>query len=303
MKCKLFFALIVCLTLCSQSANAQVYITDFKTQKIEKEYFPEYETKFTAYYNEDGMFYVEDFSVKIEFPETELISSDDKEQVRAKIATILLNDATITNQYEIEKQSIEKHFLAKYNQHLVRGNVECEKFLEQVKATNEDASSDLFWEPSFYGRINGELIFYTNSFISYRLVVEKCNAMSCLRSETTIVYDVINKRFVKENDFLPAENLEAFTSLLQTAITREQKLAYNNGQISCNGNFFLDEYGITYVFNSKDYLEEHEAKLYVVLDPKQFRPLLKQESIVYKFFNIGQVERAKAKKQNKPLIK
>ena len=82
-------------------------------------------------------------------------------------------------------------------------------------------------------------------------------------------------------------------------MTREQKLAYNKAEINYNSNFYIDEYGLTYVFNSDKYLDEYEATIHVQLNGKYIRQLTKTESVVYKFFNIGQVERAKAKKQNK----
>ena len=97
------------------------------------------------------------------------------------------------------------------------------------------------------------------------------------------------------------EKIESYSELLKKTITREQRIAYNKTNIDYNGNFYIDEYGITYVFNSDKYLDEFDATIHVLLDPKIVRQQAKNESIVYKFFNIGQVERAKAKKQNKTI--
>ena len=105
-----------------------------------------------------------------------------------------------------------------------------------------------------------------------------------------------------ENDFLLPDKSEAYLEQIRSTMTREQKLTYNKSEINYNGNFYIDEFGLTYVFNSDKYLDEYEATIHILLNPKYIRQMLKPESIVYKFFNIGQVERAKAKKQNKAIV-
>ncbi len=160
-------------------------------------------------------------------------------------------------------------------------------------------SDEMLWEPAYYGTISGKLIFQTNMFLSYSITEKSCNAMTCIRKETTFVYDIVNKRFLTENDFLLPEKTNDYLELIRNTMTREQKLAYNKAEINYNSNFYIDEYGLTYVFNSDKYLDEYEATIHVLLNGKYIRQLTKTESVVYKFFNIGQVERAKAKKQNK----
>ena len=171
--------------------------------------------------------------------------------------------------------------------------------MSNIKSKNPAMSDEMLWEPSHYGILTGKLTCQTNMFLSYSITEKTCNAMTCIRKETAFVYDIVNKRFLTENDFLLPDKAEAYSELIRSTITREQKLAYNKPEINYNGNFYLDEFGLTYVFNSDKYLDEYEATIHVLLNAKYVRQLTKPESVVYKFFNIGQVERVKAKKQNK----
>lgn len=298
-KCRRIILGIIALSCIYMSAKAQVYISDYKIQKTTKSLFSSYETMMTTYRDEEGEIFVDEFQVNIEFPEKNALDAESEKDVREKITQITIGNTSTSTPNEIINEYISKSFLSKYNTHLIFGDNECKTFISNTKSKNLLISDDMLWEPSAYNTLSGKLICLTNTFLSYSIVVESCNAMTCLRKETTFVYDIIHKRFLSESDFVLPEKIEVYTEQIRNNMTREQKLAYNKQDIGINGNFYIDEYGITYVFNSDKYLDEFEATIHVLLDAKMVRQQTKTESIVYKFFNIGQVERTKAKKQNK----
>ena len=279
--------------------EAQVYISDYKVTKTAKTLFSSYETTLTTYREEGGDIFVDEFRANIEFPEKNALDAVSEKDVTDKIAQLLIGNSSNTLPNEIINEYISKNFLAKYSSHKIFGDNECNNFIASTKSKNLLISDEMLWEPSAYEILTGKLICQTNMFISYSVIVESCNAMTCLRKETTFVYDIIHKKFLKESDFVLPEKLEAYTELIKNTMTREQKIAYNKQNINSNGNFYIDDNGLTYVFNSDKYLDEFEATIHVLLDAKLVRQQVKSESIVYKYFNIGQVERAKAKKQNK----
>lgn len=298
-KCRRIILGIIALSCIYVSANAQVYITDHKINKTTKCMFSEYETSFSTYRLEDEDIYVDEFIVDMELPESGSLDEVSEKDIREKISTIVIGDGKDTNPENLIEKYITEKYLLKYGTHKIHGDTECENFISNIKSKNPAMSDEMLWEPSHYGILTGKLIYQTNMFLSYSITENTCNAMTCIRKETTFVYDIVNKRFLSENDFLLPDKANEYLDLIRTTMTRDQKLTYNKQEINYNGNFYIDEYGLTYVFNSEKYLDEYEATIHVLLNPKYIRPLFKTESIVYKFFNIGQVERAKAKKQNK----
>ena len=298
-KCRRIILGIIALSCIYVSAKAQVYITDHKINKTTKCLFSEYETSFSTYRLEDGDIYVDEFIVDIELPESGSLDEVSEKDIREKISSIVIGDAGEVNPETLIDRYISEKLLSKYETHKIIGDKECSNFISTIKSKNSIMSDDMLWEPAYYGSITGKLIFQTNMFISYSITEKSCNAMTCIRKETTFVYDIVNKRILSENDFLLPDKANEYLELIRNTMTREQKLAYNKQEINYNSNFYIDEYGLTYVFNSDKYLDEYEATIHVLLNPKFIRQQTKTESIVYKFFNIGQVERAKAKKQNK----
>lgn len=298
--CKKIMAVAV-LVSTAILVDAQVYISDFKTAKTQKYFFSAYTLSFETYREEDGDVYVEEFKFDIEFPEPDALDATSKKAIEDRIKTLAFGDASADEPEKLLNANALSACASRYEGKIIKGDSECQNFVSAIKAKNSSADSDLFWEPSYYGKITGKLIYQTNSFVSYSLTKEDCNAMTCLRNETTFVYDIINHRFIIESDFVTPAGITTYSDLIKNAFTREQRITYNKSNINFNGNFYIDEYGITYVFNSDKYLDDFESKIHVRIDPKSFRSTLKQESIVYKFFNIGQVERVKAKKQNKPV--
>ena len=297
--CKRIAVLFFIFSYFCISTKAQVYISDYKVTKTAKTLFSSYETTLTTYREEGGDIFVDEFRANIEFPEKNALDAVSEKDVTDKIAQLLIGNSSNTLPNEIINEYISKNFLAKYSSHKIFGDNECNNFIASTKSKNLLISDEMLWEPSSYNILTGKLIFQTNTFLSYSVVTETCNAMTCIRKETTFVYDILHKKFLKESDFILPEKLGAYTDLIKNAMTREQKIAYNKQDVGANGNFYIDEYGMTYVFNSDRYLDEFEATIHVQLDAKMVRLQSKPESIVYKFFNIGQVERAKAKKQNK----
>jgi len=300
-KCRRIILGIIALSCIYVSAKAQVYITDHKINKTTKCLFSEYETSFTTYRLEDGDIYVDEFIVDMELPESGSLDEVSEKDIREKISAIVIGDGKETNPENLIEKYITEKYLSKYETHKIIGDNECNTFISTIKSKNSMLSDEMLWEPAYYGSISGKLIFQTNMFLSYSITEKSCNAMTCIRKETTFVYDIVNKKFLSENDFLLPDKTEAYLELIRSTMTREQKLAYNKPEVNYNSNFYIDEYGITYVFNSDKYLDEYEATIHVLLNPKYVRQQTKTESIVYKFFNIGQVERAKAKKQNKAI--
>lgn len=298
-KCRNILLIIIALTCIKVSAEAQVYITEHKTSKTTKTAFSEYETTFTTYRQEDGEIFVDEFIVDMELPESGALDEVSEKAIREKISSIVIGDVKETNPNNLIDRYISEKYLSKYSTQKITGNNECNDFITENKSKNPMLSDEMHWEPSHYGIITGKLIFHTNSFISYSIIEKSCNAMTCIRKETAFVYDIINKRFLSENDFLIPEKDNDYLELIRSTMTRNQKLIYNKPDVNYNSNFYIDEYGITYVFNADKYLDENDATIHVILNPKYVRQMVKTESIVYKFFNIGQVERAKAKKQNK----
>ena len=299
-KCRRFILTIITLSCIYASAEAQVYVSDYKISKAAKSLFSSYETTMTTYRDDDGDIFVDEFQANIEFPEKNALDSESEKDIKEKIAQLIIGNNSISTPNEIINEYITNVFLTKYNSHKIFGDNECNTFISNTKSKDQLISDDMLWEPSSYEILTGKLICQTSTFISYSIIKESCNAMTCLRKETTFVYDIVHKKFLKESDFVLPEKLEAYNELIKTSMTREQRIAYNKQDIGVNGNFYIDEYGITYIFNSDKYLDEFEATIHVLLDPKIIRQQTKNDSIVYKFFNIGQVERAKAKKQNKP---
>ncbi|MBO7132845.1 MAG: hypothetical protein J6W06_01620 [Bacteroidales bacterium] len=298
-KCKRIVLTVIALSCMYVSANAQVYISDYKINKTTKCLFSSYETTMTTYRDEGGDIFVEEFRANIEFPENNALDAESEKDIKEKITQIIIGKSYVSTPNEILNEYISKSFLSKYETHKIFGDNECNSFIANTKSKSLLISDEMLWEPSAYEILTGKLICQTNMFISYSVIVESCNAMTCLRKETTFVYDIIHKKFLKESDFVLPEKLEAYTELIKNTMTREQKIAYNKQNINSNGNFYIDDNGLTYVFNSDKYLDEFEATIHVLLDAKLVRQQVKSESIVYKYFNIGQVERAKAKKQNK----
>ena len=298
-KCRRIALGIIALSCICVSTKAQVYISDHKINKTTKCLFSEYETSFSTYRLEDGDIYVDEFIVDMELPENGSLDEVSEKDIREKISAIVIGDAKETNPENLIEKYITEKYLSKYETHKIFGDSECNTFISTIKSKNSMLSDEMLWEPAYYGTISGKLIFQTNMFLSYSITEKSCNAMTCIRKETTFVYDIVNKRFLTENDFLLPEKTNDYLELIRNTMTREQKLAYNKAEINYNSNFYIDEYGLTYVFNSDKYLDEYEATIHVQLNGKYIRQLIKTESVVYKFFNIGQVERAKAKKQNK----
>ncbi|MBQ1606632.1 MAG: hypothetical protein II088_07455 [Bacteroidales bacterium] len=300
-KCRRIILGIIALSCICVSTKAQVYISDHKINKTTKCLFSEYETSFSTYRLEDGDIYVDEFIINMELPESGSLDEVSEKDIRKKISTIVIGDSAEINPENLIDKYISEKFLSKYETHKITGDNECNNFISTIKSKNSMLSDEMLWEPAYYGSISGKLIFQTNMFLSYSITEKSCNAMTCIRKETTFVYDIVNKRFLSENDFLLPEKNEAYLELLRNTMTREQKLAYNKPEVNYNSNFYIDEYGLTYVFNSDKYLDEYEATIHVLLNGKYIRQFTKTESVVYKFFNIGQVERAKAKKQNKTI--
>jgi len=297
--CKRLATIILTLFLLCSSTEAQVYITDHQINKTTKCLFSEYETTFSTYRLEDGDIYVDNFIVDIELPEKGSLDEVSEKDIRKKISAIIIGDSIEITPENLINKYISEKYLSKYETHKITGDTECNNFMSTVKSKNPLMSDEMLWEPAYYGVITGNLIYQTNMFLSYSITEKSCNAMTCIRKETTFVYDIVNKRFLSENDFLLPDKAEAYSELIRSTITREQKLAYNKSEVNYNGNFYIDEFGLTYVFNSDKYLDEYEATIHVLINAKNVRLMTKPESVVYKFFNIGQVERAKAKKQNK----
>ena len=297
-KCRRIILGIIALSCIYVSAKAQVYISDHKINKTTKCLFSEYETSFSTYRLEDGDIYVDEFIVDMELPESGALDEVSEKDIREKISAIVVGDGKETNPENLIEKYITEKYLSKYETHKIIGDNECNTFISTIKSKNSMLSDEMLWEPAYYGSISGKLIFQTNMFLSYSITEKSCNAMTCIRKETTFVYDIVNKRFLSENDFLLPDKANEYLELIRNTMTREQKLAYNKPEVNYNSNFYIDEFGITYVFNSDKYLDEYDATIHVLLNPKYVRQQAKTESIVYKFFNIGQVERAKAKKQN-----
>lgn len=300
--CRRIGTIILALFLLCPVAKSQVYITDHNINKTTKCLFSEYETAFSTYRIEDEEIYVDEFIVDIELPEKGSLDEVSEKDIREKISMIILGKAEILTPNNLIDKYITDKYLSKYETHKIHGDAECENFMSNIKSKNPAMSDEMLWEPSHYGILTGNLIYQTNMFLSYSITEKTCNAMTCIRKETTFVYDIVNKKFLTENDFLLPDKSEAYLEQIRSTMTREQKLTYNKSEINYNGNFYIDEFGLTYVFNSDKYLDEYEATIHILLNPKYIRQMLKPESIVYKFFNIGQVERAKAKKQNKAIV-
>ncbi len=297
MTCKNIITTIM-LACAMLAANAQVYVTDFKSSKTQKALFSSYTLSYETYRIEDGEVYVEEFDFDIESPEQQAMDDISRKSIDEKIRQLISIESSSAAYEDLLRDYALFSCRTRYGENCVFGDSECQKFISEIKAKNSAAESDLFWEPSHYGLLTGKLIFQANMFVSYIMTAEECNAMTCLRNEQAFVYDIIGKRFLKESDFVNPQFLSGFSNLINSTITRNQLIDINKTSVDFNGNFFMDEYGLTYVFNSDKYIEQG-AEVHVILDPKALRPMLLPESVVYKFYNIGQVERAKAKKQNK----
>lgn len=299
--CRRFGTVILTLFLLCPLAKSQVYITVHNIDKTTKCLFSEYKTAFSTYRIEDEEIYVDEFIVDIELPEKGSLDEVSEKDIKEKISMIILGNAETHTPNDLIDNYITNKYLSKYEVHKIHGDAECENFISNIKSKNPAMSDEMLWEPSYYGILTGNLIYQTNMFLSYSITEKTCNAMTCIRKETAFVYDIVNKRFLTENDFLLPDKTEAYLELIRSTITREQKLAYNKPEVNYNGNFYIDEFGLTNVFNSDKYLDEYEATIHVLINAKYVRQLTKPESVVYKFFNIGQVERVKAKKQNKAI--
>lgn len=298
-KCRRIGTIILTLFLLCQLAKAQVYITDYKINKTEKCLFSEYETTFSTYRTEDGDVFVDEFIVDIELPEKGSLDEVSEKNIYEKISSIINGDTKDLSPEGIINKYIDEKCLSKYETHKIKGDAECNNFMSSIRSKKPMMSEEMLWEPAYYGIVTGKLICQTNMFLSYSVTEKTCNAMTCIRKETVFVYDIANKRFLGENDILLPDKAGAYLELIRSTMTREQKLAYNKSEVNYNGNFYIDEFGLTYVFNSDNYLDEYDATIHVLINAKSVRLMTKPESVVYKFFNIGQVERVKAKKQNK----
>ncbi len=141
--------------------------------------------------------------------------------------------------------------------------------------------------------IRGKVIWSSDSILSYskELYVFTGGAHG-LTNTTQMVFDLRNGELINESDIFYAESMDALTNLLIKKANkmrdgdrlpkRSSEFIFNEPYP--NGNFIVDYKGIEYMYNPYEIAPYVYGQVRIPLSIEEVLPMLKPESVVYKFF-------------------
>jgi hypothetical protein len=142
---------------------------------------------------------------------------------------------------------------------------------------------------SFYKDLSSKILFNKSDIISYQTsAMDYKGGANSSTIYKNVVFDLKTGYPVTEKDIFIPEYKTALSSMLtnkilvQNNVTKAEDLLesgyYGIEDIASNNNFFIDENGLTYIFNQGEYSAPSLGVIKVPFTYEELRPILKENS-------------------------